>query len=57
MTRINPIEPEQASDKARPLLDAVRRQLGVVPNMFRILAQSPAVDFPLVSTDALRQAV
>lgn len=27
---------------SRPILDAVHKQLGVVPNMFRLIAQSPA---------------
>lgn len=27
---------------SRPILDAVEKQLGVVPNMFRLIAQSPA---------------
>jgi uncharacterized peroxidase-related enzyme len=27
---------------SKPVLDAVQKQLGVVPNMFRLLAQSPA---------------
>lgn len=43
MARIQPIQPEQADDAARKLLDAVKRQLGLVPNIFKTLAQSPAV--------------
>lgn len=43
MARIQPVQPEQASDAARKLLDAVKRQLGLVPNIFKTLAQSPAV--------------
>ena len=27
---------------SKPILDAVRKQLGVVPNMFRLIAESPA---------------
>ena len=27
---------------SKPILDAVHKQLGVVPNMFRLIAQSPA---------------
>ena len=30
-------------EASRPILDAVNKQLGVVPNMFRLIAQSPAV--------------
>jgi len=42
MARIQPIQPEQAGDAARKLLDAVKRQLGLVPNIFKTLAQSPS---------------
>lgn len=42
MARIKPINPEQASDKAKQLLDAVNTQMGGVPNIFTTLAQSPA---------------
>lgn len=42
MTRIHPIELEQADDRTRPLLEAVKRQLGLVPNLFKTLARSPA---------------
>ncbi len=30
-----------APEKAQPLLEAVKKQLGVVPNMFRLVATSP----------------
>lgn len=54
MARINPIDPEQADEKARALLDVVKRQLGLVPNIFKTLAQSPAVlDGYLEQTAAL----
>ncbi|RUN75147.1 carboxymuconolactone decarboxylase family protein [Sphingomonas sp. TF3] len=33
---------EDAPAAAQPLLDAVERQLGVVPNLFRLVATSPA---------------
>jgi uncharacterized peroxidase-related enzyme len=33
---------DDAPAAARPLLDAVHRQLGVVPNLFRVVAHSPA---------------
>jgi len=43
MSRIpTPASIETAPAAARPLLEAVHAQLGVVPNLFRILAQSPA---------------
>ncbi|WP_422062316.1 carboxymuconolactone decarboxylase family protein [Sphingopyxis sp.] len=33
---------EDAPEKSQPLLDAVEKQLGVVPNLFRLVATSPA---------------
>jgi len=42
MSRMNPIDPSTASGKAKELLDAVKAKLGVVPNMMRTLANSPA---------------
>lgn len=43
MTRINtPASVAAAPERARPLLEAVRKQLGVVPNLFRMVANSPA---------------
>jgi len=43
MSRISPIGPETSSDRVRPLLDAVKSTLGLVPNMMRTMAHSPAV--------------
>jgi uncharacterized peroxidase-related enzyme len=43
MSRINQIAPETATDRARTLLDAVQNRLGLVPNMMRAMANSPAV--------------
>ena len=43
MPRIaTPATIEAAPQAAQPLLQAVKRQLGVVPNMFRAIANSPA---------------
>jgi uncharacterized peroxidase-related enzyme len=33
---------DDVPEASKPILDAVHRQLGVVPNMFRLIAQSPA---------------
>lgn len=42
MSRIpTPTTIEAAPAAARPLLEAVKKQLGVVPNMFRLIANSP----------------
>jgi len=43
MSRLSTIHPEDAVGKQRELLDTVQVQLGRVPNMFRTMAQSPAV--------------
>ncbi len=43
MSRINTYASiEAAPDAAKPLLEAVKKQLGIVPNMFRTIANSPA---------------
>ncbi len=43
MSRIAiPASIEQAPAAARPLLEAVRKQLGSAPNLFRLTAASPA---------------
>lgn len=33
---------DDVPEASKPILDAVNKQLGVVPNMFRLVAQSPA---------------
>lgn len=42
MSRIPTPATEQTPEKSQPLLAAVQKQLGTVPNMFRIVANSPA---------------
>jgi len=43
MERITPINPQAAQGRAKELLDAVKARLGIVPNMTRAMAVSPAV--------------
>ncbi|MDW8263213.1 MAG: peroxidase-related enzyme [Phycisphaerales bacterium] len=43
MNRIQPVTPETATGSAKTLLDSVKAKLGMVPNMMRAMAQSPAV--------------
>lgn len=43
MTRIQPIDYEQSTGKARELLDAVKSKLGVTPNLMKTMAWSPVV--------------
>ena len=43
MSRLNTIDPSTATGKAKDLLGAVKSKLGIVPNMTRVMANSPAV--------------
>ena len=43
MSRIPPVDRNTTSDSVRKDFDAVQKQLGVVPNMMRTMAQSPSV--------------
>ena len=42
MSRLKAIEPDQATGQTRQLLDAVNEKFGMVPNLARTLANSPA---------------
>lgn len=42
MSRIQHIDPANATGKAKQLLDAVQSKLGIVPNLTRVLANAPA---------------
>ena len=43
MTRIpTPVTIEAAPAASQPLLQAVKKQLGAAPNLFRLVANSPA---------------
>lgn len=54
MSRIEPINYEQSTGKAKELLDAVNAKLGITPNMMKTMANSPAVlDAYLKFSDAL----
>jgi uncharacterized peroxidase-related enzyme len=43
MSRLHAVDPSTATGKAKELLDAVKGKLGIVPNMTRVMANSPAV--------------
>ncbi len=43
MSRIETINPAQATGKAKELLDGVKSKLGMTPNLMRVMANSPAV--------------
>ena len=43
MSRINPVDRETGNERLQKTFDAIHKQLGVVPNMMRTMAQSPAV--------------
>jgi AhpD family alkylhydroperoxidase len=40
--RINPVDPQRVTGKTRHLLGQVRAKVGLVPNLFRVLANAPA---------------
>jgi len=42
MNRLHPVDPATAEGKAKTLLDGVKAGIGSVPNIFRLLAASPA---------------
>jgi len=43
MRRLQPLDPATATGKTKELFNAVQAKLGVVPNMMRTMANSPAV--------------
>jgi uncharacterized peroxidase-related enzyme len=43
MSRIQPVDQRTATENLRRQFDAIQKQLGVVPNMMRTMAQSPSV--------------
>ena len=58
MQRIQSVNPQTAQGRARELLDAVKANLGLVPNMTRAMAVSPSVlDAFLGFSGALSQGV
>lgn len=42
MSRLTIPDRDDVPEASKPILDAVHKQLGTVPNMFRLIAQSPA---------------
>ena len=42
MSRISIPARDDVPEASKPILDAVQKQLGVVPNMYRLIALSPA---------------
>ena len=42
MSRIPPVDPTTATGKAREMLAGVQKSLGATPNLYRVVAQSPA---------------
>lgn len=43
MARLNLVEREQATGKAKELLDGVQQGLGMTPNLVKVMANAPAV--------------
>jgi uncharacterized peroxidase-related enzyme len=52
MSRLTVPARDDVPEASKPMLDAVNKQLGVVPNMFRLFAPSPAALAGLTSLDA-----
>jgi len=42
MNRITQLDPATATGKTKQLFDGVQAKLGIVPNLFRVLGNSPA---------------
>lgn len=58
MQRINALDPAKASVESQAMLEAVQNQLGVVPNLFKTVAHSPAaLKFYLMQMEALASGV
>jgi len=43
MARLNTVDPTHAEGKAKSLLDTVKTKMGMVPNLMKVMANSPAV--------------
>lgn len=43
MARLKAVNPEEATGKAKELLDVVKTKMGIVPNLMRTMANAPAV--------------
>jgi uncharacterized peroxidase-related enzyme len=58
MARIRPVDPSRARGKSRTLLEAIEKQMGTVPNIFKGFAHSPAaLEFYLSQNKALAGGV
>src|SRR5512141_671777 len=42
MSRITPVDPLAAEGKLRDLLAGIQQSLGAIPNLYRVIARSPA---------------
>jgi uncharacterized peroxidase-related enzyme len=58
MQRIPALEPNQSPLASKTLLDAVKKQIGMVPNLYKSIAHSPAaLQFALGQSAALAEGV
>lgn len=58
MTRLKPVDIESATGSTKEVLDAVKKRMGRVPNIFQLMANSPAsVDGYLKFSEALSKGV
>jgi uncharacterized peroxidase-related enzyme len=57
MPRIQPIDPATAGPDVKPMLDGIQKNFGMVPNLMRTFAQSPAtLGFFLQASAALAKS-
>ncbi|QSB29226.1 carboxymuconolactone decarboxylase family protein [Flavobacterium sp. CLA17] len=57
MKRIQALDPQKAEGEIKNLFDTVEQQLGMVPNMMRVMGNSPAVlNSYLLSCKALKES-
>lgn len=58
MTRLQPVDPAAATGRTKEVLDAVKQKMGRVPNIFSLMANSPAaVEAYLNFSEALSTGV
>lgn len=57
MPRIQPIDPSNAPEAAKPMLDALNQKLGRVPNIFKTMAIAPStLEFYMAASGAMAKS-
>ncbi len=52
MSRLAQLTDDEISETAKPLIDGIRNKLGMVPNLYRVLANEPAVLSAILAMNA-----